>query len=234
MFDVRQHSTFNIQHRVPPAGPCAPALPGSRPVSRSVGNKGLSMNRNADFSPQEPGTGQRAWSFRWCPTSPRSCGLKSAFRTRFMAPMRVPSWRSKLPMNIPFERVGTHSTASLTFPEGMGTRWNASLPGSGAQDAHGVREVFSPWRGEEEVADSSGFEVPCPRARVFPVNARRHRNAERRSRTAAVPPRAPSPLNGERAGVRGVTNPSRGIVHARSLHEPAPRHPTCSAERRLW
>ena len=35
-----------------------------------------------------------------------------------------------LPMNLPFKLVGTHSTASLNSPEKMGTRWNASLPGS--------------------------------------------------------------------------------------------------------
>jgi L-arabinose isomerase len=37
------------------------------------------MNRHADFSPQEPWTGQRAWSFGPRSTIPRSCGLKSAF-----------------------------------------------------------------------------------------------------------------------------------------------------------
>ena len=42
------------------------------------------MNRNADFSPQEPGTDPRAWSLRWPPTTLRSGGLKSAFRVRFM------------------------------------------------------------------------------------------------------------------------------------------------------
>ena len=36
----------------------------------------------------------------------------------------------ELPMNLPFARVGTHSTASLNSPEKMGTRWNASLPDS--------------------------------------------------------------------------------------------------------
>jgi len=45
----------------------------------------LSMNRNGDFSPQGPGTDPRVWSFRLRPTSPRSCGLKSAFRVRLMA-----------------------------------------------------------------------------------------------------------------------------------------------------
>src|SRR5512139_3825430 len=37
-----------------------------------------------------------------------------------------------LPMNrcADFKPGGTHSTASLTSPEKMGTRWNASLPGS--------------------------------------------------------------------------------------------------------
>jgi len=43
------------------------------------------MNRHADFSPQGPRTNPRAWSFRWRPTSPRSCGLKSACRVGFMA-----------------------------------------------------------------------------------------------------------------------------------------------------
>ena len=47
------------------------------------------MNRNADFSPQEPRTDQRVWSFRLRPTSPRSCELKSAFRVRFMAGAQV-------------------------------------------------------------------------------------------------------------------------------------------------
>ena len=45
----------------------------------------LPMKRNADFSPQGPGTDPRAWSFRGRPTSLRSCGLKSALRVRFMA-----------------------------------------------------------------------------------------------------------------------------------------------------
>jgi hypothetical protein len=38
-------------------------------------------------------------------------------------------------MNLPFERVGTHSTASLNSAAKMGTRWNASLPGSGESGA---------------------------------------------------------------------------------------------------
>ena len=49
----------------------------------------LSMNRHADFSPQGPGTAPRAWSSRERPTSPRSCGLKSACRVRFMAGEQV-------------------------------------------------------------------------------------------------------------------------------------------------
>jgi len=47
------------------------------------------MNRNADFSPQGPGTDPRASSRRWRPTSPRSGGLKSACRVRFMAGEQV-------------------------------------------------------------------------------------------------------------------------------------------------
>ncbi len=39
------------------------------------------------------------------------------------------------PMNLPLHLAGTRSTASLTFPEKNGTRWNASLPGS-AQGAN--------------------------------------------------------------------------------------------------
>ena len=42
-------------------------------------------------------------------------------------------------MNLPFPKVGTHSTASLTCPEEMGTRWNASLPGSWYQNRAGKR-----------------------------------------------------------------------------------------------
>jgi len=68
--------------------PSGPALPGSWPLSRSGRNNGLPMNWGADFSPQEPWTGQRA------------CGLKSALRGRFLIPTRVPGWKSKLPRNL--------------------------------------------------------------------------------------------------------------------------------------
>jgi len=47
------------------------------------------MNRHADFSPQDPGNDPRVWSFRWRPTSPRSCGLKSACRVWFIAREQV-------------------------------------------------------------------------------------------------------------------------------------------------
>ena len=53
------------------------------------------MNRHADFSPQGPWTDPRAWSFRWRLTSPRSCGLKSAIRVRFMGGERVHLARSQ-------------------------------------------------------------------------------------------------------------------------------------------
>ena len=43
-----------------------------------------------------------------------------------------------LPMNLPSKPVGTHPAASLNSPEKMGTRWNASLPGSWAH-----QRVFS-------------------------------------------------------------------------------------------
>jgi NADH-quinone oxidoreductase subunit M len=55
-----------------------------------------------------------------------------------------------LSMNLPFKPVGTHSTASLTSPEQMGTRWNASLPDSRAPLAMVHQGDLSPLRGEAD------------------------------------------------------------------------------------
>jgi hypothetical protein len=49
-----------------------------------------------------------------------------------------------LPLNLSSEMVRTRSTASHSFRAKSGTRWNASLPSSGAQGAPRCRGVLSP------------------------------------------------------------------------------------------
>ena len=107
------------------------SLPGSWPVSRSEWNKGPSMNRHADFSPQGPETDPRAWSFRGRPTSPRSCGLKSACRVRFMAreqvrkeqgPSQEPGGRGREFALSPLQNDQSRLTWAATWFMGSGVR----------------------------------------------------------------------------------------------------------------
>jgi hypothetical protein len=63
---------------------------------------------------------------------------RAMFRTRLTPP---DLWRIDKPL--PLNLVGTRSTASHSFRAKSGTRWNASLPGSGAQGAIIDRGVLS-------------------------------------------------------------------------------------------
>jgi hypothetical protein len=84
-----------------------------------------------------------------------------------------------LPMNLPHEPVGTRSTASLASRRRkMGTRWNASLPGSGDSE-HGLsaRGILSPKKRERAatIPGHSPVGGPCPtRQNAFPLLRAEH------------------------------------------------------------
>ncbi len=90
--------------------------------------------------------------------------------------------------------------------------------------------TLSPLRGEGDAMEASGLSIRSGRARrcsiagggALPAAAR---FAETGLFRPATVPRAPSPLNGGRAGVRGGANPTRPT--AKRIRHPQPRCITC-------
>jgi hypothetical protein len=167
--------------------PLTPALPMNRP---SVGSSRCDDPARATAGGSQAPLNAARTAQRAVPTRPSH---------RFMVPIRVQSWRSRLPMNL--ASVGRDRWARRT-PERPAQR-SGPTRFRGSRREGLFRGILSPLRGEGARCGLSGFRSSRP---AFDTSVPCDEDSRTR-RQAAEPPSAfaatPSPLNGERAEVRG-------------------------------